>query len=104
MPANAVAQRRTYYSLKEGADREQGGRSPQSATPRGIQKGLAPSLTMKRGKKETIVVPKDYSNSAILFQKDCLAASHTVRETAGSKLSEVLSLVQFLLFLKASLL
>lgn len=100
MPANAVAQRRTYYSLKEGADREQGGWSPQSATPRGIQKGLAPSLTMKRGKKETrqrglclfsIVVPKDYSNSAILFQKDCLAASHTVRETAGSKQSEVLS-------------
>lgn len=39
----------------------------------------------------SIVMPKDYSNSAILFQKDCLAAFHTVGETAGSKQSSVLS-------------
>lgn len=72
---------------------------PQSATPRGIQKGLASFLTVKRKKKMrqsglylfSIVMPKDYSNSAILFQKDCLAAFHTVGETAGSKQYSVLS-------------
>lgn len=71
-----------------------------------------PPFSQSKGKKTrqsslclfSLVVPKDDNNSAILFQKDCLSVFHIVGETAGLSSRKDFPLMQFFLFLKASLL